>query len=108
MAWIEVENEGGVGFAEDFAERASDCVADEAFACELSFGEGRAFGPEAELNVDEEEEAFECGFVELGGVSWRDEVGGEVWGGGVGEDDGPGDVGDFAPEFAVDEVGDAA
>lgn len=74
----------------------------------MAFWEGGSFDPEAELDVDEEEEAFEAGFVELGGVAGGDEVYGEALRGGGREDDGPGFVGDFAPEFSVDEVGDAA
>lgn len=72
MAWVEAEDEGSIGFAEEFADDAGDGVGDEEFAGEVAFGELFTFGPEAELHVSEEEETFEEGFVELGGVSCGD------------------------------------
>lgn len=56
----------------------------------MAFGELFTFGPETELHVSEEEEAFEGGFVELGGVSSGNEIDGKAFRGGGGEDDGPG------------------
>ena len=74
-------------------------------------GRKRFLFPETDLCPDQEEEAFKRGFVELRGVA-REQVGNvldtaedERF---VFKDDGPGDIGFFAPELAVDEVGDAA
>ena len=106
------ENEGdsGVGFTEDFAEDANSGVEQGDFSDELA-GRKRFLFPETDLRPNQEEETLECRLVELGRVA-REQVGNvldtaenECF---VFKDNGPGDIGFFAPELAVDEIGDAS
>lgn len=49
---------------------------------------------------DEENEAFKSRFVKLAGVTRKRPA--------AGEHDGPWNVGDTSPQFAIDEIGDAS
>src|SRR5690606_27579933 len=75
--------------------------------CALPICAEHVGAPEQELHEAEQQGAFECGGIELHGVARRDEFGREA-GGAFGEDHGPAHLADLAPEFAVDEVGDAS
>lgn len=99
----------GIGFAENLGDDAHEGVADEELAGEAARVGAEAGGaPKAPLGISEKDGTFEGGGVKLGGVAGGDEVEGGARALAGGEDDGPGDGGDFAPEFAVDEVGEAA
>ena len=89
-----------VGLAEEFAER---CARRHSRARKLPVTRpGRLSAPERTSNAehDEQHQAFERRFIELARMA-RERAA-------VGEDHRPGHVGRPAPQFAIDEIGDAA